>query len=180
MKKTTPMFLLIALAVVLTACPYQSQYAIDETPLQPINENLLGSWATMVPKPTANESSKEEAVKIIFLKKSDVEYEIKLTGYITELQRYVPIQNDTVTATGFLSNVEGLTFLNVQINNTHLIAEVKNEKKNVSILFLKDGFTPRFAKSPSDVKKAIMYHYKTVAQPFYDDWLVLKNLQKVK
>ena len=180
MKKTAPLFLLIALAVLLTACPYQSQYAIDETPLLNIDENLLGSWAAMVPKPTNDGHFKEEPVKIIFFKKSDVEYDIKLTGYIDELKRYVPIQNDTITATGFISTIEGMMFLNVQINNTNLIAAVKNENKFLSILFLKDGFTPRFAKNASDVKKAIIYHYKTVAQPFYDDWLVLKNLQRVK
>lgn len=180
MKKTATLFLLIALAVLFTACPYQSQYAIDDTPLQNIDDNLLGSWATMVAKPTVEGKVKEEPVKIIFSKKSGVEYDIKITGYINELKRYVPIQNDTMYATGFISNIEGVTFLNVQINNSNLIAAVKNEKKYLSILFLKDGFTPRFVKSSADVKKAIMYHYKTVAQPFYDDWIVLKNLQRVK
>jgi hypothetical protein len=180
MKKATPLFLLIAIAILFTACPFQSQYAIDETPLLSIDENLLGSWATMVNKPSSNESNKEAPVKIIFFKKTDVEYDIKLTGYITELKGYVPIINDTISATGFLSKVEEITFLNVQINNANLIAQIKFEKKYLSILFLKDGFTPRFIKSPADVKKAILYHYKTVAQPFYDDWIVLKNLQRVK
>jgi hypothetical protein len=180
MIKTTTLFLLIAIAVFLTACPYQSPYAIDETPQQSIDENLLGSWATMVAKPAFDGDYEEEPIKIIFSKKTDTEYDITLTGYIKELKKFITFQNDSIKATGFLSTVEGTVFLNVAFKNQYLLAEVKQDKNKFSILFLKENFTPRFSKNANDVKKSVIYHYKTSKTPFYDEWLVLKNLQRVK
>ena len=68
MRKIIILFLLPVISIVLWGCPYDSAYGIDETALENIDENLLGSWATFVSKPTYDQQHVEDPVKIIFLK----------------------------------------------------------------------------------------------------------------
>lgn len=179
MKKPARLFLFLPAIIFLYGCPYHSPYSIDKDPQQYIDESLLGKWAAMVPRPAYEGHYREEPVKIIFDKKSDMEYDVSITGYINELKPFRVISNDTIKATAFLSVVGNRQFLNTLVNGHYLIAEVVKENNSLSIFVLSEQFTNKFVKSSEVLRTAVDVHYKTRARPAYDEWFVLKNLQKV-
>ncbi len=171
--------LLFLLCITLWGCPYDSPYGIDPEPTHYIDEGLLGKWATMVQRPSYEDQVKESPVKIIFEKRTDMEYNVAITGYIDELKRFRVIDNDTIKGTAFLSEVDGYLFLNTFIKGKMYIAEVKRENNSLNILTLTEHFTNKYIKNCGQLRTAISVHYKTRPQPLYDDWFVAKNLQKV-
>ncbi|MFT3682711.1 MAG: hypothetical protein QM791_20810 [Ferruginibacter sp.] len=179
MLKPARIFLFISVIFLLYGCPYHSPYSIDTEPQQYIDETLLGKWAAMVPRPSDDKHYREEPVKIIFDKKSDMEYDVAITGYIDELKPFRIISNDTIKATAFLSDVGGRQFLNTFIGGRYYVAEIKRESSGLSILMLAEQFTNKFVKNSGVLRNAIDVHYKTKSQPTYDDWFVAKGLQKV-
>lgn len=179
MKKPARVFLFLTSVIFLYGCPWHSPYAIDKEPLQYIDEALLGKWAAMVARPMPDGEYKEEPVKIIFDKKTEMEYDVSITGYINELKPYRVVNNDTIKATAFLSVVGNRQFINVLVGGHYCIAEVIRKDNNISIFSLSEQFTNKFVKSSEALRNTIDVHYKTKAQPSYDEWFVLKNLQKV-
>src|SRR5689334_23352847 len=127
-------------SILLFGCPYESPYPIDAEAQQPINEDLLGKWAAFIPKPSTEGNPKEEAVKIIFDKRTDMEYDVAITGYIDELRRSRMITNDTIKGTAFLSVVDNRQFLNTFIFGKVYIAEVKQKENTLDILTLAEHF----------------------------------------
>jgi hypothetical protein len=168
-----------SLAAVLCGCPYESPYAIDDEPQQNIDENLVGKWAAFVPKPSDDKHFKEDPVKIIFSKRTDMEYDIAITGYIEELKPYRVIVNDTIKGTAFISSIGKTQFLNATIYGKVYIAELKQTANGFSIISLSEHFTAKYIKSSKALRSAIEFHYRSRPVPIYDDWFVLKNLQKV-
>lgn len=179
MKTQLYFLLLFTSTILLYGCPYESPYGIDEEPQQYINESLLGKWATIVPRPSDDKHYKEEPVKIIFAKKTEMEYDIAITGYLEELRPYRVITNDSIKGTAYISLVDGKQLLNVFINGKMYIAEVIKENKFISILALHEHFTSKYIKSSEALRSAVSIYYKSRANPAYDDWFVLKGLQKV-
>ena len=171
--------LLISLCILLWGCPYESPYAIDTEAQQPIDEYLLGKWAAMIPRPSDDRHYREEPVKIIFEKRTDMEYDVAITGYIEELRRSRLITNDTIKGTAFLSVIDSRQFLNTFIHGKVYIAEVKQKDNTLDILTLAEQFTSKFVKNSDALRNAISVHYKTRSAPVYDDWFVAKNLQRV-
>ena len=179
MKRILPIFLLSIIAVILCGCPYDSPYNIDEAPVQNIDESLLGKWATFIKKSGNAAYSKEEAVKIIFSKRTDVDYDIAITGYIDELKPYHLIENDSIKGTGYLSDAAGRQFLNAFIHGKVYIAEVKKDNGTISILPISEYFTSKLIKNSKELKAALEFHYKVKLTPAYDQMFSLKNLQRV-
>ena len=179
MKSLLHLSLLFFVCVFLWGCPYDSPYGIDETPQQPIDETLLGKWAALVTRPSYSNEHKEEPIKIIFEKRTDMEYDVAITGYIDELRRYRVIDNDTIKGIAFLSVINNRQFLNTTIKGKVYIAEIKKQENSIDILTLTEHFTSKFVKNSAALRIAIGYHYKTRITPMYDEWFVLKNLQKV-
>lgn len=175
----TYLILLIFVSTFLWGCPYESAYGIDEAAQQNIDENLLGSWVAMVVKPSDDTHYKEEQVKIIFSKNTDKEYNVAIMGNLTELKKASILTRDSIKGTAYISTVSGKRFLNAFIKERMYIAEVKQEKNNLSILCLSDHFTAKYIKSSIELCKAIAVYYKTSLVTSYDDYFVLKNLQKV-
>ena len=171
--------LLVLLCIVLWGCPYDSAYSIDEAPQQPIDEELIGKWASFVQRPSYQNEYTEAPVKIMFEKSTDMEYGVTITGYIDDLKRYRVCENDTIKGTAFLSLINNRPFLNTFIKGKVYIAEIKKEGNTLDILTLAEHFTSKFIKNSTALRTAIDYHYKTRTAPMYDDWFVLKNLQKV-
>jgi hypothetical protein len=167
------------LCVVLWGCPYESPFGIDKEPQQNIDEDLVGKWAAFVPRPSYENDYKEAPVKIIFTKNTDMEYNVAITGYIDELKNFRVIENDTIKGTAYLSLVDSRFFLNTLIKGKTYIAEVKKEGNTLSILSLAEHFTNKYIKNNTELRMAISIHYKTRPTPMYDEWFVLKNLQKV-
>lgn len=179
MKNLLYTLLSFSCCIVLWGCPYESFYAIDKEPQQYIDEGLVGKWACFVARPSFENEYTESPVKLIFDRRSDMEYNIALTGYIDELRKFKVVENDTIRGTGFISLIDGRQFLNTLIRGKYYIAEIKRTNESISLLTLKENFTSKFVKSSSDLRNAVQVHYKTKPEPAYDDWFVAKNLQKV-
>jgi hypothetical protein len=171
--------LTFSLCIVLWGCPYESFYAIDTAPQQNIDEGLIGKWAAFVTRPSVENEFIESPVKIIFEKKSDMEYDVAITGYIDDLKKYRVIEHDTIKGTAFISVIDSRQFLNTFIKGKYYIAEIRRQDSSFSLLTLAEKFTSKFVKNSESLRNAISVHYKTKAQPSYDDWFVAKNLQKV-
>jgi hypothetical protein len=171
--------LLPFLCILLWGCPYESPYAIDNEAQQPIDESLLGKWAAFVPRPSDDRHYREEPVKIIIEKRTDMEYDVAITGYIDELRRSNIITNDTIKGTAFLSVIDNRQFLNTFIHGKVYIAEVKQKDNTLDILTLAEHFTSKFIKNSNALRTAISVHYKTRPVPVYDDWFLAKNMQRV-
>jgi hypothetical protein len=108
-----------------------------------------------------------------------MEYDIAITGYIDELKPYKVIANDSIKGTAFISSIGKNQFLNATIYGKVYIAELKQDANSLSIISLSEHFTAKYIKSSQALKTAIGFHYRTRPMPTYDDWFVLKNLQKV-
>lgn len=171
--------LLPFLCIFLWGCPYESPYAIDTTAQQPIDESLLGKWASLVPRPSDDQHNSEEPVKIIFEKRTDMEYDVAITGYLDELRRSRFVTNDTIKGTAFLSVIDNRQFLNTFIRGKIYIAEVKQKDNTLDILTLAEHFTAKFIKNSEALRTAVSVHYKTRSAPVYDDWFLAKNMQRI-
>ncbi|HOZ77714.1 MAG TPA: hypothetical protein PLY34_06945 [Ferruginibacter sp.] len=179
MKSLLYTLLTFSVCIVLCGCPYESFYPIDKDPQQYIDESLLGKWASFVARPSFENEYIESPVKIIFEKRSDMEYNIAITGYIDDLRKFKVVENDTIRGVGFISVIDSRQFLNTQIRGKYYIAEIKRVNELFSLLTLKENFTAKFVKSSTELRNALQVHYKTKPEPSYDDWFVAKNLQKV-
>lgn len=179
MKPIILMLLLFTCAVFLWGCPYESSYPIDREPQQPIDETLLGKWAAFVERPSTNGETKEAPVKIIFSKRNEQEYDIAITGYIEEMRRYRVIKDDSIRATAFISTIGNRSFLNAYVFEKIYLIEIKKEGKFLSLFNLNEHFTSKYIKNSDALRLSIEQHYKTRAMPAYDEWFVVKNLQKV-
>lgn len=179
MKVVFQAILFFAISILLCGCPYDSPYGIDATAQQPIDESLIGKWATFVARPAPEPQFKESPVKLIIERRSDLEYDIAITGYIDELRSFRVVENDTIKGTAWLSIIDNHTFLNTTIKGKVYIAEVKRKGNALDILTLAEHFTAKYIKSSASLRTAIGFHYKTRLTPMYDEWFVLKNLQKV-
>jgi hypothetical protein len=180
MKQIVPFLLLITLTVLLYGCPYDSPYNIDEIPLQNIDESLLGEWATFIPKPgNKKHSPKEDPIKIIFEKRTDMDYDIAITGYIEQLSPYHMISNDSIKGTAYLSAVCGKQFLNTYIRGKVYIAEIIKDSSTLSIFPLAEYFTSKLIKNSRELRTAVEFHYKMKSKPGYDPFFSLKNLQRI-
>jgi hypothetical protein len=176
MKPILQVVILSAMAVVLSACPYSSAYKLDDEPLQPIDESLLGKWAAFIKK---SHTQKDEPIKIIFTKKTETMYNVAITGYIDELRPYIGFAADSIKGEGFLSVVANRTFLNLLINSKNYIGEVKRDNGGLSLLPLSESFTAKLVKSNSVLRMAVEVHYKTRVYPAYAPDFCLKNLVRV-
>ncbi len=179
MKQILSIISLLSLSVILCSCPYDSPYNLDPEPVQHIDESLLGKWATFVKKSGNAPGSKEDPIKVIISKRTDVDYDIAITGYIDELKPYHLVSNDSIKGTGYLSEVAGKQFLNAYIHGKVYIAEIKKDKSTISILPLSEYFTSKLIKNSKELRKAVEFHYRVKLKPAHDEMFCLKNLQKV-
>lgn len=89
------LFILMIFAVLLfSGCPYTSEVAIDSTPELKIDEKLLGKWESKSSTDTEYKVSKADDKTYLIEKKSKES---------TDATRYI----------GFLSEVNGIRFLNI-------------------------------------------------------------------
>jgi hypothetical protein len=168
---------LYCIAIMLYACPYSSTHTLDDTPTIYVEDNLVGSWAIFVKKPTNN---KQEPVKLILTKKNDTEYDVAFTGSINELKRFRVVEKDTIKGTAFMSTVNGKQFFNIKIKNDNYVAEIILKKGTLSVLPLSEHFTAKMIMSNADLRNSVAFHYHTRVLPMYDDEFCLKEMIKVK
>jgi hypothetical protein len=179
MKKLFQAVALFSLCMILWGCPYESPYALDLEPQQPIDENLLGKWAAMVKRPSYEGQTLEAPVKMIFETKSEMEYRVSITGYIHELKPFGVVESDTIRGSAYLSQLDNRRFLNLIVHGRVYIAELQQTQNTISLLALAEHFTSKFIRSCSDLRKTVSIHYRTRPVAVYDQWFLLKNMQKV-
>ncbi len=179
MKRLLQAFLLFSLCIGLWGCPWESPYALDLEPQHPVDEQLLGKWATMVKRPSFEGQTLEAPVKMILETKSEQEYRIAITGYIHELNAFGVVDKDTIRGSAFISYLDERRFLNIIVQGRVYLAEVLQQGQSLSLCLLAEQFTNKFIRSCSELRKAVSVHYRTRPVPRYDEWFVMRNLQKV-
>jgi hypothetical protein len=176
MKPILYLLLFATLAVMLCACPYSSAYKLDDEPMQPVDESLLGKWAAFIKKPGSN---REEPVKIIFTKKTETVYNIAITGYIDELRPHIQFSADSIKGEAFLSAVENKALLNVLLKGGNYLCEIQHANGKISLLPLSESFTAKLVKSNAVLRAAVEFHYKSRMRAAYEEEFCLRNLVKV-
>jgi len=176
MKTIFTISLLFLLTTLLCSCPYSSPYQLDENPNIYVEDDLLGSWATLVKKPV---SGKEEPVKLTLSKKTDTEYNICFTGMLNELKPFKLVYKDSVNGTAFMSTIDGRQFLNISIKGTNYIAELKLKDGTLSLLPLVEHFTNKLIQNNAELRTCVSFHYKTRVHALYDEDFCLKAMVKV-
>jgi hypothetical protein len=167
--------LLIPLTLILYACPFSSPYKLDKEPAIPVDEILIGKWATMI----SDKKGNQQPVRMIISKKNDYEYNIDLTGNLADLKMYNIAKEDSIKAAAFISNVSDRQFLNIDIKGQNYIAAVVYYNDTLSLLPILDGFTAKYIKSDSELRSAVEVHIKTRVYPRFDEQFCLREMVRV-
>ncbi len=178
MKRIIHFFLFACLFIILWGCPYDSPFGLDEEAQQPIDEKLLGTWGGVIIKPANDGDYKQDSLKIIFERFTDKEYNISITGNLQELKPFHVVTKDSIHGTAFISSAEGKVFLNAFIKSKMYVAEISLGTNGLSLFCLSEHFTGKYIKNSAELRKAISFHYRVSASPAYDDFFVIRNLQK--
>ncbi len=168
-------FFLIPLTVMLYACPFSSPYKLDKEPAIPVDEVLIGKWATMI----SDKKGNPLPVKMIISKKSDTEYNIDFTGNFSDLKRFNIVRDDSIKGAAFISNVADRQFLNIDIKGQNYIAAVDYYNDTLSLLPILDGFSAKYIKSDSELRSAVEVHIKTRVYPRFDEQFCLREMVRV-
>lgn len=175
LKNVYSFLVLSPLIFLLYACPFSSPYRLNTDTAVPVDEAMLGKWATLV----QNNYGKEIPVKMILSRKNDTEYNIDFTGYLYELVPYRFVKNDSIRGTAFMSIVSKRQLLNIEISGQVFITELLFKEDKLSILVFADGFTSKYLKSDQDLRIAVEFYIKTRVCPVYDDAFSLKEMVRV-
>ena len=167
--------LITAISIGLYACPYSSQYKLDEEASIPVDENLLGKWATMV----LNKYGKPQPIKMIISRKNDTEYFIDFTGDLSDLKPFRIVSQDTIKGSAYMSIVDDKQFLNIEVKDQNYISMITFKNNMLSIMPIADGFTAKYIKSDEQLRAALQFHCKTHAVPKTDEDFCLKDMVKV-
>lgn len=167
--------LLIALILLLYACPFSSPYKLDQEAAVAVDDILLGKWATMI----MNKNGNPQPVKMILSKKNDTEYNINFTGDLNDLEPYKVVRDDSIKGTAYMSVVADRQFLNIEIKGQTYISALIYKNDTLSLMALADGFTAKYMKSDAELRKALEVHVKTWLTPRFDEQFCLKDMVRV-
>lgn len=165
----------IPLTLILYACPFSSPYKLDKEPAIPVDELLIGKWATMI----SDKKGNPQPVKMILSKKSETEYNIDFTGNLSDLKKYNIVRDDSIKGAAFISNVADRQFLNIDIKGQNYIAAVVYYNDTLTLLPILDGFTAKYIKSDSELRSAVEVHIKTRVYPRFDEQFCLREMVRV-
>ena len=175
MKKARGILLLFILASTLCACPYSSPYNLDNEPTIYVENVLLGNWLGLIQK---EGSLKQESVKVTLSKKTDTEYNISVTGYLEDLKPFRVVKADSINGTAFMSTVDDMQFLNINIQSRIYIAELKFKDDKLSMLPLAEHFTGKMIFNSEALRNSVSFHYKTRVHPILADEFCLRDMIK--
>lgn len=165
----------VPIILILYACPFSSPYKLDEEASIPVDEMLLGNWATM----SLNKSGRAVPVKMIISKKNETEYNIEFTGYLNDLKPYRVISNDSIKGTAFMSLVANRPYLNIEVKGMVFISAMVYKNDTLSLMPIADGFTAKYIKSDSQLRSALEVHIRGWLNPRYDEQFCLKDMVRV-
>jgi hypothetical protein len=165
----------LLLSIILCACPFRSAFKLDDEALLPVDEQLLGKWATMI----QNGRGQSQPVKLILTKRNDNEYNVDVTGDLRDLWRFRVVKDDTIKGAAFASTVLNHQFLNVEVLGQTYITEIIYQNDTLSLLPLEDGFTSKYIKSNAALRTAVEVHVNTRLIPRFDEQFSLKQMVRV-
>lgn len=168
--------LLFLLIPFLQGCPYYSSFKLDASPQNYINESIVGNWQGEV----VDEMGNHRTINVQLSKKNDNEYDYFFWGAFQKNEKKKREAQDTIAGSAFISYLANRQFLNISFENKFYIAEFKYENDELSILPLDESFSSRIIKSDEQLKKAVMFHYKSRLFPKHDETLTLKYMKRVK
>lgn len=169
------LMLFSAVMLILYACPFSSPYKLDKDASVPVDETLLGKWATMI----TNRRGYPQPVKVILSKKNDTEYNIDFTGDLNDLKPYRLVKEDSIKGSAYVSVVADRQFLNIEIKGQTYISALVYRNDTLSLMPLADGFTAKYIKSDEDLRAAVQVHCKSWAVPKFDEQFCLKDMVRV-
>ena len=175
------LLLILPFTVLLYACPYESQVALEPKPVEPIDSSLVGYWYGIIKD--GSDFFGIEALDIT--KNSDSVYAITRYGKTVKGDMVVP---DTAHFTGYTSHINDQLFMNVEgsivliTTNRKKQPEVKTQKvyyisaitirhDTLWVKTLTDNFSPAARKGfqrPEDLQaeiRALLEQKKNI----YDD-----------
>ena len=173
MKKARGIFILFVLSATLCACPYSSPYNLDQEPYIYVEDVLLGNWLGIIDKPGV---AKQQKVTLTLSKKTETEYNISLTGYLDDLKPYHVVKADSINGSAFMSTVDGMQFLNINIQSRIYIVELKFKDDKLSLLPLAEHFTGKMIFNCEALRNSVAFHYKTRVHPILDDEFCLRDM----
>ena len=169
-QKTTlkKLLYLLPLCIILYACPYESNVALEQHPVEPVDNSLLGYWYGIVKD--GSDFFGIEALDIS--KKTDSTYSIIRYGKAAKGDIILP---DTSYFTGFVSYLNGQRFMNVEGSvvivttrgkkqaevNTQKVFYLANfdmQRDTLSLRTITENFSPnrRGFNTPDELKNAIL------------------------
>ena len=115
---------LLAICILLYACPHESPIALDAKPTEPVDSNLFGYWYGIV-----KDGSDFFGIEALDIKKlSDSTYDIIRYGKSIKGDMILP---DTAHFTGFTSRLDGQLYMNVEATIVDIIPKPKNKTVTV-------------------------------------------------
>jgi hypothetical protein len=178
MKTVVHALAILFLSTILFGCPYSSPYAINNPDTaEPINQNLIGTWATFITDPVSNNP---EPVKLIVTPNTNTEYNIALLGNMKLFAQITRLKVDTLKGTAVAATVLNKQFISCTMMGRVFIAEVKLKPDGMAdVLPLSEHFTSKIIRNSTELKTMLELHYKSRANPMYDDDLALRDLVRV-
>lgn len=155
---------LIALAISLSSCPYESSVPLD-TPSSYINSSLLGTWRTT--------GYPYDSTEVSFSKKNDYEYYIEAT---------LPGEGtyDHYSFTGYFCSIKDGVLLNFKnAGGENYIAAVWLNGSHLTIKALSETITTMQFTTSAALKQFIEKLYANGSVK-YDDETTLDDLRKVE
>lgn len=167
----------IAAMVILTGCPYHSTHQTDELAMLPVESSYFGAWkGTAVDEVTGEKT----AVRLEIDTYSENEYALKLIGqFLKRKDKKKRPLTDTLTTTGFLSNVESKLIFNIRYQDQIYLSDFYYTNDQITLLPLSDHFTSFMIRSNRQLRNVIAYHFKTRINPLYDESFCLRNMTRI-
>ncbi|MBI5372742.1 MAG: hypothetical protein HZA79_12035 [Sphingobacteriales bacterium] len=154
---------LLPVSILLYACPYESNVALESAPVEPVDTSLNGYWYGIVKD--GSDFFGIEALEIS--RQSDSVYSITRYGKVVKGDMILP---DTAFFTGFTSRVQDQQFMNISgteqeqpahkpgtPKRTWYLAAFSRRNDTLDVRTLTETFTTRkFFQRPGDLKQLVL------------------------
>jgi len=136
-KNLFAFFSMLAIAIILIACPYTSPVPIDKPSIKAQN-SLMGKWVK------AGDESNQNPNYFVITKQDDFKYKIIKNEYST----YDSVYKETIYIS-HISNIENLQFLNMQQDGAgdYYLYKLELGQDEFSLFEITDNIDEKFATS---------------------------------
>ncbi|MCH2021203.1 MAG: hypothetical protein MK207_01885 [Saprospiraceae bacterium] len=146
MKKAAFLFTIISILFLLTGCPYESDYSIDDQPNTPVDSTLLGAWMG-VDFPQIGD---EFIYKVFVFNQNE---------YLVEVIDNKNKESEREFYRAFISNIKGTRIINLQLisgNYDFIFLKYRLEEGILYMSWLNDlYFKDQKVNASDDIQKLI-------------------------